>query len=276
MPYIKSNYKDEELNIYYEDLGEGDAVLLIHGWPLSGKSWEKQVNYLLDAGFRVITYDRRGFGKSEISAFSYEYDALAADLHALISSLPIDELSLVGFSMGGGEVIRYLTNYPNNAVKKIALISSIIPLVKQKDDNPQGVPEKDLEDIAEALKTDRINFLPKFHQGFYNYSESDPSVSKLQLKYDFSISSQASSQATYWAAKAWMDTDFREEAKKIDIPTLIIHGDADQTVPIETAGQQAAELIKNATFHIYKQASHGLNITHAEQLNKDLDAFLKS
>lgn len=273
MPYItKQDNKNFEL--YYEDFGSGQPIILIHGWPLSGKSWELQVPVLLSLGYRVITYDRRGFGKSAPTLAGYDYNGLAADLHELISQLELKNVILFGFSMGGGEVVRYITNYGSENVDKIALISSIIPLVKQKDDNPNGVPQEDLDGIMDSLKKDRVTFLETFHKNFYNYGLLSQTVSQAQLNYDWSIASHASPIATIKCAESWANTDFRPELVSINVKTLIVHGDNDQIVPIETAGKQAAEGIADNTFVIIEGAPHGLNVTHAEQLNETITSFL--
>lgn len=266
--------KDENTELHVMDYGSGPAVILIHGWPLSSKSWEYQITHLVDNGYRVIAYDRKGFGQSATPWNGYSYDELADDLNQLLIDLKIDTCTLVGFSMGGGEVVRYLSKYGSKHVRQAVLVSSIIPLVKQHADNPAGVPQKDLDQILQKLKTDRLAFLKDFHQGFYNFTDKNPTVHPAQLDFDFSISSQAAAHATIKAAQSWMDTDFRAECKKIDIPVLIIHGDADQTVPIATAGGQAHQLIKNSIYKVYKKAPHGLNVTHKDDLNKDLVEFL--
>lgn len=260
----------------YVDYGDklAQPVILIHGWPLSLQSWEYQVPKILEAGFRCIAYDRKGFGKSCATWDNYDYDALGEDLHALIDELKLKNVVLVGFSMGGGEVVRYISNYGNKNISKIALISSIIPLVKQKYDNEHGVPQKDLDGIVEQLETNRLEFLEGFHKGFYNYSALKKTVSKEQLDFDFSVASHASPIATLKAALAWMDTDFRAECGMIQVPTLIVHGKDDQTVPIETAGDQANKLIANSTYIVYDDAPHGLNVTHKDKLNLDLLEFL--
>ncbi|QLL57926.1 alpha/beta fold hydrolase [Empedobacter falsenii] len=267
----RKNYK-----LNYIDYGDKIAqpVILIHGWPLSLQSWEYQIAKIVEAGFRCIAYDRKGFGKSCATWDRYDYDALAEDLHVLIDDLQLKNVVLVGFTMGGGEVVRYIANYGNKNISKIALISSIIPLVKQTDDNEYGVPQKDLDHIIHQLETSRLEFLEGFHKGFYNHGLLKKSVSKEQLDFDFSVSSHASPIATLKAARSWMDTDFRTECKMIDVPTLIIHGKDDQTVPIKTAGDQASKLITNSTYIVYEDAPHGLNITHKEQLNMDLVEFL--
>ncbi|NMR34154.1 alpha/beta hydrolase [Chryseobacterium aquaticum] len=273
MPYItKQNEKNYQL--YYEDFGHGQPIILIHGWPLSGKSWEAQVPVLLELGYRVISYDRKGFGKSSPTADGYDYDGLTADLHELITELELKNVILFGFSMGGGEVVRYLTNYGSENIDKVALISSIIPIVKQKEDNPNGVPQDDLNEIMENLKKNRVTFLETFHKNFYNYGLLSQTVSQAQLDYDWSIASCASPIATIKCAESWANTDFRPELSNVNVKTLIVHGDDDQIVPIDTAGRQAAEGISNNEFIVIEGAPHGLNVTHADQLNSILANFL--
>ena len=274
MPYITKDI-DKNYKIYYEDLGQGQPVILIHGWPLSGKSWEPQVAALLGAGYRVITYDRRGFGKSQPTLDGYDYNTLTDDLLELITQLDLQKVVLVGFSMGGGEVVRFLTNNGSENIDKVALISSIIPLVKQKEDNPDGVPESDLNEILENLKKDRVTFLEGFHKNFYNYGLLSQSVSQAQLNYDWSIASQASPIATIKCAESWANTDFRSELKNVTVPTLIVHGDNDKVVPIATAGEQAAKGIANNQYHVIAGGPHGLNVTHADELNQILINFLR-
>ncbi|MFC7445533.1 Non-heme chloroperoxidase [Mesoflavibacter sp. HG96] len=275
MPFITNENTEEIVDIFYEDYGEGQPVILIHGWPLSRKSWEHQVWKIVEAGYRCISYDRRGFGISSFPWNGYDYSSLASDLNEIITQLELENAIIVGFSMGGGEVVRYCTDYGTKNIEKAALISSIIPLVKQKEDNPTGVPEKDLLGIKDALENDRVGFLKEFSKGFYNYEDNKDKVCQAQLDYDFIVASHASPRGTIEAAKAWMHTDFRDELKNVDVPTLIIHGDADNTVPIETSAKQATEGISNNTFHIIKGAPHGLNITHKEELNNLLIKFLE-
>jgi non-heme chloroperoxidase len=276
MPFITHNTSKQPIELYYEDYGTGQPVILIHGWPLSHRAWESQVSDIVDAGFRCITYDRRGFGVSSYPWGGYDYSSLASDLNEIILALKLKQVTLVGFSMGGGEVVRYLTDYGSENVKNVALISSIIPIVKKKEDNPDGVPEKDLKGIMDALKTDRVGFLKGFHKNFYNYDKNKDRVSEAQLQYDWTIASYASPQGTLQSAKAWAETDFRPELKNVTVPTLIVHGDADAIVPIKTAGDQAAKGIKNNTYKIIKDGPHGLNVTHSEELNDILISFLKS
>jgi pimeloyl-ACP methyl ester carboxylesterase len=276
MPFITNKTAKEQVDIFYEDYGSGQPVILIHGWPLSRKSWEQQVWRIIDEGFRCISYDRRGFGTSSSPWGEYDYSALAGDLNAIIEELDLKDTIIVGFSMGGGEVVRYLTDYGSSRIAKAALISSIIPLVKQKSDNPDGVPEGALDGIIDALQKDRVGFLKEFSKGFYNYDENKGErVSEAQLDYDFTIASFASPRATIQTALAWMHTDFRPELKNVTVPTLIVHGDADATVPIETSAKQAAEGIKYSTYEVIKGAPHGLNVTHSNELNEILIRFLK-
>ncbi|WP_379963508.1 alpha/beta fold hydrolase [Epilithonimonas sp. UC225_85] len=274
MPYITKSV-DKNYSIYYEDHGQGQPVILIHGWPLSGKSWELQVPALLEAGYRVITYDRKGFGKSQPTLDRYDYNSLTEDLLELITQLDLQNVVLVGFSMGGGEVVRFLTNYGSDNVDKVALISSIIPVVKQKDDNPDGVPQEKLDTILESVKTDRVTFLESFHKDFYNYGLLSQSVSQAQLNYDWSIASQASPIATLKSAESWANTDFRPELQNVTVPTLIVHGDDDKVVPIATAGEQAAKGIANNQYYVISGAPHGLNVTNADELNQILINFLR-
>lgn len=276
MPFITNTKAKEQVDIFYEDYGSGQPVILIHGWPLSRKSWEQQVWKIVEEGFRCISYDRRGFGTSSSPWDSYDYSALASDLNAIIEELDLKDAVIVGFSMGGGEVVRYLTDYGSSRIVKAALISSIIPLVKQKPDNPAGVPEEALDGIIDALQKDRVGFLKEFSKGFYNFEENKGKrISQAQLDYDFTIASFASPRATIQAALAWMHTDFRPELKNVTVPTLIVHGDADATVPIETSAKQAHEGIKYSTYEVIEGAPHGLNVTHPDELNEILISFLK-
>lgn len=275
MPFITNEKSEKPVDIFYEDYGTGQPVILIHGWPLSRKSWEQQVWKIVEEGFRCISYDRRGFGISSQPWGAYDYSTLASDLDALIDGLDLKDAVLVGFSMGGGEVVRYLTDYGSDRIAKAALISSIIPLVKEKDDNPDGVPEKALNGIIDALQKDRVGFLKEFGKGFYNYKDNKDKVSEGRLDYDFIVASHASPRATIQTALAWMDTDFRPELKNVTVPTLIVHGDADETVPQATSADQAAKGIADNTYKVIKGAPHGLNITHADELNEILISFLK-
>lgn len=275
MPFLSNTSTENKADLFYEDYGTGKPVILIHGWPLSHKAWEQQVWKIVESGYRCISYDRRGFGISSAPWDGYDYSTLASDLNAIINQLDLNDVTLVGFSMGGGEVVRYLTDYGSSKISKAALISSIIPLVQKKDDNPDGVPEEDLRGIIDALQSDRVGFLKDFSKNFYNYDKLGDRISEQQLHYDFSIAAHASPRATIQCAFSWAETDFRPELKNVDVPTLIVHGDDDNIVPIKTAGDQAAEGIANNEYHVIEGAPHGLNITHAEELNDILIEFLK-
>jgi non-heme chloroperoxidase len=274
--FITNNSANQIVDIYFKDYGSGQPVILIHGWPLSHKSWEQQIWAVVQAGYRCIAYDRRGFGSSSEPWGGYDYSTLATDLHEIITQLELKEVVLVGFSMGGGEVVRYCTVYGTKNISKIALISSIIPLVAQKKDNPDGVPQDTLNEIIEALETDRVGFLKGFHKNFYNFNDHEVKVGEAQLEYDWSIAAHASPRATIQAARAWAETDFRSELKNVNVPCLIVHGNGDQIVPIETSAEQAAKGIENNEYHIIKGGPHGLNITHKHELNKLLIDFLDS
>lgn len=275
MPFITNNKEGKEVKLFYQDHGEGQPVVLIHGWPLSHTSWESQVPAIVNAGFRCIAYDRRGFGKSDAPWDSYDYDALTSDLDALLTQLDLHNVVLVGFSMGGGEVVRYLTNFGKERIAKVALIASIIPLVAQKPDNPDGVPQEELEKIMKALHEDRVGFLPDFHKNFYSVGLISKPVSQGRLDNDFIVASQASGNATIKAAEAWGGTDFRPELKNVNVPALIVHGDDDKIVPIKTSAEQAAKGIENNEYHVIEGGPHGLNVTHAEELNKIIVEFLR-
>lgn len=271
MPYFKN---PENFELFYQDYGQGQPVILIHGWPLSHQAWEYQMPDLVKAGFRVIAYDRRGFGMSDRPSGSYDYTKLASDLRALILELDLHDCILVGFSMGGGEVVRYFTEFGSDRIAKAVLISSIIPLVPQKSDNPDGVPEDVLNQIMDALKSDRVSFLKqRFVNDYYNADETG--ISQEHLDFTWSIAANASALATVECAKAWGGTDFRPECKNVTVPTLIIHGTADNIVPIATAGDQAAEMIPESQYEKIDGAPHGLNVTHKKETNRILLDFLK-
>ena len=276
MPFFQKP-DNEDISIFYEDHGTGQPIILIHGWPLSHRAWEQQTWKIVKQGYRCISYDRRGFGLSSTPWDGYDYSTLASDLRDLILHLDLNQAIIVGFSMGGGEVVRYFTDFGDDRIEKAALISSIIPLVAKKDDNPDGVPQEELEGIMDALQSDRVGFLKEFHKNFYNYDQlGGDRVSEAQLDYDFTISSYANPRATIQAAISWAETDFRDELSNVSVPTLIVHGDADNIVPIETSAEQAAEGIENNTYHVIENGPHGLNITHSDELNEKLMEFIKS
>ncbi|WP_299284351.1 alpha/beta hydrolase [uncultured Mucilaginibacter sp.] len=275
MPFLESkNNNETPVKIFYQDLGQGKPVVLIHGWPLTSDSWEYQLNELPAHGFRVIAYDRRGFGKSDKPWGNYDYSTLASDLKALLDELDLNEVTLVGFSMGGGEVIRYLSLYGSERIAKIVLVSSIIPYLLKTDDNPEGVPQKMFDEFETQLRDDRPKFLAAFGKQFYNDSLLKPVVSSEMLDWTQMLALTGSGKATIDCMKAFSSTDFRAEVSTVKVPTLIIHGDDDQTVPIKTSGEQASKLLPDAKFIIYKGAPHGLFITEKEKLTADLVDFI--
>jgi len=276
MEFLKINKGAEnEVKIHYQDCGKGRPVLLIHGWPLSHEMWEYQVEDLIKAGNRVITYDRRGFGQSSQPYGDYTYDTLAEDLKALMDYLDLQDVTLVGFSMGGGEVIRYFTNYGGARVSKIVLVSSIIPYMLKTNDNPEGVDGSVFEGMAEKMKGDRIGFLESFGKQFFGINLVSKPVSTPLLEYYRMLASFGSPKATLECAKAFAYTDFRNEVRSINVPTLIIHGTEDKTVPIEASSDRTANLIKGSRFIKYDGAPHGLFYTDREKLNKDLITFIE-
>lgn len=275
MAFIESkNSSSAPVKIFYQDLGQGKPVVLIHGWPLNSESWEYQLNELPEHGYRVIAYDRRGFGKSDKPWGKYDYDTLASDLKALLDELDLHEVTLVGFSMAGGEVIRYLTNYGTARIAKIALVSSIVPYILKTDDNPEGVPQEMFDEFEEQLRDDRPKFLAGFGKQFYGDSLLSPSVSSEMLDWTQMMALTGSGKATLECLKSFSTTDFRNELSSIKIPVLIIHGEDDKTVPIKTAGEQAAQLLPDAEYIVYEGAPHGLYITEKEKLTADLISFI--
>lgn len=275
MAYFTNSNKTEKLQIAYEDLGTGQSVVFIAGWPLTHQMWEYQMTPLREKGFRCIAYDRRGFGKSDQSLSSYDYDELASDLNDLMNHLDLKNAVLVGFSMGGGEVIRYLSMYGSSRVSKIVLISAVVPHLLQSTDNPNGVPQEQFDEFETAIRTDRPDFINTFGKQFYGVNLISHPVSQGILDWTASLALTSSQKAMINCMEAFAQTDFKNELFAIDVPALIIHGDKDETVPMEATGQIAASLIPGAIFKIYEGAPHGLFITEKEQLNNDLVTFLE-
>ncbi len=274
MSYIKSSNGIEDINIYYEEYGKGKPVILIHGWPLDHQMWEYQVADIVNSGHRVIAYDRRGFGKSDKPWNNNNYDAYADDLKAIIDQLNLLEVTLIGFSMGGGEIARYVAKYGSSKIAKVAFIASVVPYLLKTDDNPDGVPQEAFDGFIDNIREDRPAFLAEFGKSFYGVGFLNKPVSQQILDWTQNLALQATSKATEDCVVAFSSTDFRNDVKSIQVPTLIIHGDADETVPIAPTGQHAAELMPHAEFKIYQGAPHGLFITDKDQLNEDLIEFL--
>ena len=264
------------VKLYVKDYGQGKPVILIHGWPLSNEMWEYQIDTLVQNNFRVIAYDRRGFGKSSQPWDGYDYDTLTDDLAAIIEQLNLEEAALVGFSMGGGEVVRYFSRHGGKGVSKAVLISSITPFQLQTDSNPNGIPQEKYDGMAEQIKADRIGFLDNFGKTFFGVSFISKPISTPLLDYYRMLCSFASPRATLECAKSFSSTDFREEMASVNVPTLIIHGDEDKTVPIEISSEVATKLIPDNKFIIYEGAPHGLFYIEKDKLNSDLIEFLNS
>jgi non-heme chloroperoxidase len=276
MKFISSidNKTGEEIKLSYCDYGNGKPVVLIHGWPLSKEMWEYQLGDLVDAGFRVIKYDRRGFGKSSKPWKGYDYDSLATDLHTIMEELDLQNATLVGFSMGGGEVARYISNYGSQRVEKVVLISAVTPYLLQSDENPDGVDMKVFDDMRDKIKNDRIDFLDSFGKQFFGVNLINHPVSTSLLEYYKMLASLAANHSTGQCTRAFSETDFRMDLTRIAVPTLIIHGDADKTVPIGASGDRTAAMIPHAQYVVYEGAPHGLFYTHRERLNRDLIRFI--
>jgi non-heme chloroperoxidase len=263
------------IELYYEDHGSGPPVVLIHGWPLSGRSWEKQVPALLDAGYRVITYDRRGFGSSSQPWEGYDYDTFAADLDVLLGHLDVRDATLVGFSMGGGEVARYLGRYGTDRVAKAVFAAAVPPYLYKSDDNPDGgLDDATIASFEDGVKSDRIAFLDGFTTNFFAAGDRADLVSEPFRIYNREIAEFASPKGTLDCIAAFGRTDFRDDLATISVPTLVIHGDADGIVPFEVSGRRTHESIPGSTLALIEGGPHGLNATHPEQFNAALLDFL--
>jgi non-heme chloroperoxidase len=265
----------EEVQLSYKDYGKGRPVVLIHGWPLSKDMWEYQLDDLVNAGLRVIKYDRRGFGKSGKPWGPYDYDTLTEDLNAIMEQLDLRDAVLVGFSMGGGEAVRYISRYGTARVSKLVLISAVTPYLAKSSDNPDGVDESVFAEMMTEMKEDRIKFLDDFGKKFFGVTMVNHPVSTPLLEYYRMLASVAAPRATQQCALAFAQTDFRRDIEAINVPTLIIHGDEDKTVPIKSSGDRTAALIKGADYRVYEGAPHGLFYTHRQQLNNDLIEFCR-
>jgi non-heme chloroperoxidase len=263
--------------IHVKEMGSGRPVVLIHGWPLTGDMWEYQTVALVEAGFHVITYDRRGFGHSAHPARGYHYDLFADDLAAVIDECTPDGAAVVGFSMGGGEIARYLSRHGSARIAKAALVSSVVPYLLKTDDNPNGVDRDVFEDLKAQIRKDRFAFLQSFAKQFYGVGLVTSPVSQGLIDWTFALAIMASPIATMACVDAFGTTDFRPDLTAFTgVPTLIIHGTSDQTVPIDTSGRAAAKAIPHAQLIEYEGEPHGLFATAAERLNQDLVAFLRS
>jgi non-heme chloroperoxidase len=276
MPYVTVGQENSvPIDLYYEDHGSGSPVVLIHGFPLSGRAWERQERALLANGNRVITYDRRGFGKSSQPTTGYDYDTFAADLDKLVTTLDLRDFYLAGHSMGGGEVARYLGTYGSDRVRKATIVSGIPPFLLKTADNPQGVDKEVFDQIQEGLIADRLAFLTGWNQNFYNLDENlGTRISEEAVRDAWNTASAASPAGTIACVPTW-GTDFRADLAKIDIPVLVLHGNSDRVLPIDSTGPRSHELISGSEYVIIQGAPHGLCWTHADEVNAELLRFFK-
>jgi non-heme chloroperoxidase len=265
---------DAPIEIHYEDHGSGQPIVLIHGYPLNGNSWERQERALLAAGYRCISYDRRGFGRSSQPTVGYDYDTFAADLHTLLEHLDLHEVVLCGFSMGTGEVARYLGTHGSARVSKAVLLGVIPPFVLKTDDNPEGVDREVFEGIKAAIASDRYAFFKGFFDNFYNVDVLAPDrISDQALQASFNVAAGSSPYASYAVVDTWL-TDFREDLPKIDVPTLVMHGTDDRILPFAVTAARLGGLIKDVTVVPVDGGPHNIGWTHFEEVNRALLGFL--
>ena len=275
MPYVTVGRENSgDIELYYEDHGAGRPIILIHGYPLNGSSWEKQIDMLLATGHRVITYDRRGFGRSSQPATGYNYDTFAEDLHQLIRHLGLKSFSLAGFSMGGGEVARYIGRYGSEGVEKVVIIGGVPPYLLKTADNPEGVDASVFAGIEKAIVADRYAFFTAFYKDFYNTDVFlGTRISQQAVQASWNTAATASPFASLACVATWHE-DFRADLRRIDVPTLVIHGDSDRIVPYSAAGSRTAKLVKGAHLVTIKDGPHCVIWTHAEEVNAALKDFL--
>jgi len=275
MPYIKVGQENSgSIDLYYQDHGVGRPVVLIHGYPLSGRGWDKQVPVLLEAGHRVITYDRRGFGKSSQPTTGYEYDTFAADLHTLLETLDLREVTLVGHSMGTGEVTRYLGRYGSARIARGVLVSPIPPFLLQTPDNPQGLPASLFDGFVQAAQADTPAWMKGFLDNFYNIGKLRGTlVSNQAYQASWNLAASASATAAVACIPTW-ETDFRADLPKIDVPMLVIQSDDDQVLPYPKTGERLPGLISDLQMAVIDGGPHGICWTHAGQVNSALQKFM--
>lgn len=271
MPYATTQ---DGTTLYYKDWGTGPAIVLIHGWPLQADSWDDVGYQLVEAGHRVIAYDRRGFGRSSQPWDGYDYDTLSDDLAAVIAAAGLERFALAGFSMGGGEVVRYMSRHAGKGVSHAALIGSVVPGLLKSADNPDGADGTMFDQVKAGIVADRAKFLADFLPGFYGVGILSSPVSKPVIEWSLAMAMQASLRATLACVDAWGRTDFVPDLPAVAVPTLIVHGTGDQTVPIDISGRRAKRLMPHATLIEYEGAPHGLPASHKERLAGDLIAFL--
>ena len=276
MPYISVGKENSgSIDIYYEDHGSGNPVVLIHGFPLSGAAWEKEVAALLKAGYRTITYDRRGFGKSSQPAVGYDYDTFASDLDKIMTELDLHNAVLVGHSMGTGEVARYLGNYGSGRVTKAVFVAPIPPFLLKTNDNPEGVDQSLFDGFIESIAQDRFAYQTEFFKSFYNLDVTlGKSVSEEVVRNGWNLATSASAIGTAACVPAWL-TDFRQDLPKITVPTLIIQGDDDRILPFPVTGKRLHAALSGSRLVVLEGGSHGIPWTHAEDINRELLDFIK-
>lgn len=265
----------KDTNLHVDDTGgTGRTVVLIHGWPLSGASWSEQVPALTAAGYRVVTYDRRGFGRSDKTRSGYDYDTLTEDLHTLLETLDLTDVTLVGFSMGGGEVARYFTRYGTERLRSVVFAAAVPPFMAQSDDNPDGPLTQELADGMEAgLKADEKSFYDGFVTNFFSV-DGVLEVTEAQRQEALALTEQADKKAALACMESFGTTDFRADLPKVTVPTLVIHGDGDGIVPLEGSGARTHAAVPGSTLHVVAGAPHGFNVSHAEEFNRVLIDFL--
>ena len=264
------------IEIHYEDHGSGDPIVLIHGYPLDGNSWERQERALLAEGYRVISYDRRGFGRSSQPTVGYDYDTFAADLNALLEHLQLDDVILGGFSMGTGEVVRYLGTYGSRRVRTATLIGAIPPFLLKTEDNPEGVDGQVFEDIKAAVVSDRYAYFKDFFDNFYNVDKlGGTRISEQAWQASFNVAAGASPYASYACVDTWL-TDFRADLPKIDIPTLVVHGTEDRILPFEATAERLPALIDDLKLVAVEGGPHNIGWTHPDEVNEALLEFIRA
>ena len=265
----------DNTKLYVKDWGSGRPVILLHGWPLSSDSWDDQAMAIADSGYRTIAYDRRGFGRSSQPWSGYDYNTLSDDLASVMAHTGAEDAVLVGFSMGGGEVARYMSRHGGKGVSKAVLISSVVPYMLKAEDNPDGTDPSVFEEMTSAMKEDRAKFFASFFKDFYGVGMVSHPTSQQVVDWSGNVAMQASLKATLECAKSFTTTDFRADLPFLKVPTLVIHGTEDKTVPIDAAGRAAAIAIANASLIEYDGAAHGINATHKDQLTKDMLDFIR-